>query len=145
MLSQDEYFSPRIKTLDRPLTSNIYNYLYSYANKYANNKNKRIEDLEENIKRNAETKYATNDSEYLFYKMKMESFQKIFKLLDNSKDGVLSIYNLDVKKLPTNISKIMDPIFRELKEEEETLNESEFVTACDHLYNVYFNNIDDRL
>ncbi len=145
MISKDEYFSPRIKTLERPLTSNIYNHLYSFANRYNSNKNKRVEEIEENIKRNAESKYANNDSEYLFQKVKTETFQKIFKHLDASKDGTLSIYNLDIKKLPTHISKILDPIFRELKEEEETLNESEFITACDHLYTVILFNADDRL
>jgi hypothetical protein len=143
MKNKDEYFSPRIKTLDRPLNSNIYNYLHSFANKYTNNKYKRIEEIEENIKKTAETKYATNDSEHLFHKMKIDVFHKIFKLLDNNKDGTLSIYNLDIKRLPNNISKILDPIFRELKEEEETLNEAEFITACDHLYNVIHVKLDD--
>jgi len=41
---------------------------------------------------------------------------------------------MNVNKLPKNIYKILEPIFNELKEENETLNEVEFIFVCEQLY-----------
>ena len=41
---------------------------------------------------------------------------------------------MNINKLPKNIYKILEPIFNELKEENETLNEVEFIFVCEQLY-----------
>jgi hypothetical protein len=41
-----------------------------------------------------------------------------------------------MKKLDNVVIKILQPIFTELKEMEETLSEDEFIRACEHLYEV---------
>ena len=136
MISPEETFVPKIKTQQRTINSNIFNYLYSYANKYNSNKVNRNEENMNNLKKISESKHVTYDSEYIYQKMKNETFIKIFKLLDSDGDGIISMYNMDIKKIPASVSKILQPIFKELKEEEETLNEEEFTRACEHLYDV---------
>jgi hypothetical protein len=137
MINPEETFAPKIKTQQRTMNSNIFNYLYSFANKYNSNKVNREEENMNNLKKISESKHVTNDSEYIYQKMKTDTFIKIFKLLDSDCDGIISMYNMDMKKLPASVSKILQPIFKELKEEEETLNEEEFTRACEHLYEVY--------
>ena len=41
---------------------------------------------------------------------------------------------MNISKLPKNIFKILEPIFNELKEENETLNQLEFIFVCEQLY-----------
>jgi hypothetical protein len=117
-------------------TSNIFQYMYSYAQKFNSNKMEKEKELNKIIKNYSETKHINEDSEQIFNKLKEESFKRIYKLLDSDEDNVISVFNMDLRKLPPTIIKILDPIFKELKEENETLTEREFVRACDHLYNV---------
>ena len=82
MISPEETFIPKIKTQQRTINSNIFNYIYSYANKYNSNKVNREEENMNNLKKISESKHVTNDSEYIYQKMKTETFIKIFKLLN---------------------------------------------------------------
>jgi hypothetical protein len=120
----------------RTHTSGIFQYLYSYANKYNKNKFDRQKDLDTTIKKFSQSVHTTNDSEFIYSKKKEEVFKSIFRLIDSDQDNSISSLNVDLKKLPQNLNNILKPIFDELKEENETLNENEFVRACEHLYEV---------
>lgn len=117
-------------------TSNIFNNLYSYAQKFSKNKYERQKELQTSIKKASGSIHTTNDSEIILMKKKEEIFKKIFRILDSDQDNQISSVNIDLKRIPTNISSILNPIISELKEENETLNENEFVRACEHLYEV---------
>ena len=66
---------------------------------------------------------------------KLKCFKNIFKLLDkDDNDGKISDKNMDLNYIPKDIKKILEPIFIELKNDNETLTESEFVFVCDKLY-----------
>ena len=68
------------------------------------------------------------------YNMKKEkSFKKIFKLLSNGL-GKISNNNLNCINIPNEIKNILEPIFNELQNTNETLIESEFIFVCDKLY-----------
>lgn len=75
-----------------------------------------------------------NQQKKLLIEKKEKSFRQIFKLLDGDEDSKISSTHMNISKLPKNISKILEPIFNELKEENETLNELEFIFVCEQLY-----------
>lgn len=114
--------------------NNLYDKLYSYRIKHEENMkklNEKIYDLEINnrIKNNSKT----ND---IIRQKKLNSFKKIFKLLDTDEDNKISGFNVNVENLPITIQKILRPIFKELKSEGESLNEYEFVFICQKFYNI---------
>ena len=65
---------------------------------------------------------------------KERAFKKIFSLLDGDEDNIIKNSAVNINKIPKNIREILEPIFRELREENETLNENEFITVCDQIY-----------
>ena len=124
--------------VSRHHTSNIFNSLYSYAQRYSKNKKERENSLNSTMIRSSQAVHTGNDSEFLFYKKKEDLFKGIFKVLDGDQDDCISTLNIDTRRLPNKIKSILDPIFFELREENETLNQTEFVRACEHLYEVKF-------
>ena len=114
--------------------NNLYDKLYSYRIKHEENMkklNEKIYDLEKNnhIKNNAKT----ND---IIRQKKLNSFKKIFKLLDTDEDNKISGFNVNIENLPITIQNILRPVFKELKSEGESLNEYEFVFICQKFYNI---------
>ena len=114
--------------------NNLYDKLYSYRIKHEENikkLNEKIYDLEINdhIKNNSKTNEIIRQK-------KLNSFKKIFKLLDTDEDNKISGFNVNVENLPITIQKILKPIFKELKSEGESLNEYEFVFICQKFYNI---------
>jgi hypothetical protein len=73
-------------------------------------------------------------TEDIINKKKEKSFKQIFKLLDGDEDSKISSTHINTSKLPKNILRILEPVLNELKEENETLNEIEFIFVCDQLY-----------
>ena len=114
--------------------NNLYDKLYSYRIKHKENMkklNEKIYGLEKNnyIKNNAKTNEIIRQK-------KLNSFKKIFKLLDTDEDNKISGFNINVENLPITIQNILRPIFKELKSEGESLNEYEFVFICQKFYNI---------
>ena len=112
----------------------LYNKLYSYRIKHEENMkklNEKIYDLE--IKNCQKSNSKTND---IIRQKKLNSFKKIFKLLDTDEDNKISGFSVNVENLPITIQKILRPIFKELKSEGESLNEYEFVFICQKFYNI---------
>ena len=77
------------------------------------------------------TNILSND---IFENKKLNSIKKIFKILDKDQDGIISKFSIFTKGLDNKILKILSPIIKELKEENESLSEKEFVIACMRLY-----------
>jgi hypothetical protein len=92
--------------------------------------------MEENIKRETAKKYASSDSQMIINKIKTTVFRRLFKLLNSDGDEVISAFNINLRKVPPTILSLLDPIINELKQDEETLNENEFIRACEHLYDM---------
>ena len=108
-----------------------YTKLYSYGKKYEQEKN----DLAEKYykSQNTNPKFCEVNNE-IINKKKEKSFKRIFKLLDSDDDSQITPSNICTSRLPNNILKILEPIFNELKEQKESLNEKEFIFVCEHLY-----------
>ena len=109
--------------------------LYNDAQK-TQKKNEKLAQLIQNSECPFSENYTNNESNEIFQKKKLNAFSKIFNKLDKDQDGLITKLNVETKNLPTKIVKIIEPIVNELKEENETLNENEFKTACDRLYDM---------
>ena len=108
-----------------------YTKLYLYGKKYQQEKNFLAEKYYQN--QNKPPRFCESTEEIINRK-KEKSFRQIFKLLDGDEDSKISSTHINISKLPKNILKILQPIFNELKEENETLNELEFIFVCEQLY-----------
>lgn len=74
----------------------------------------------------------------LFTKLKMRQFTNIFKLLDQDKDGMINQINATMRNVPTQIIKILKPIFSKMEEEMKNYSLQEFVEECDEVFKVRF-------
>ena len=105
--------------------------MYLYNNIYKQNK--------EELERRTYSNYFSNpiinkSTDKLLENKKERVFKKIFKLLDGDEDNLIKNSAVNTNKIPKNIKEILEPIFRELKEENETLNENEFITVCEQIF-----------
>jgi hypothetical protein len=94
----------------------------------------KLNDSNENNNINNKKSVCSPMSNILFNHKKAKCFKNIFKLLDGDNDGKISSININYNNIPYYIRKILEPIFIELKNENETLSESEFIFICDKLY-----------
>ena len=108
-----------------------YTKLYLYGKKYQQEKMFLAEKYYQNQNKSPQFCESTEE---IINKKKEKSFKQIFKLLDGDEDSKISSTHMNISKLPKNILKILQPIFNELKEENETLNELEFIFVCEQLY-----------
>ena len=108
-----------------------YTKLYLYGKKYQQEKIFLAEKYYQNQNKSPQFCESTEE---IINKKKEKSFKQIFKLLDGDEDSKISYTHMNISKLPPNIIKILQPIFNELKEENETLNELEFIFVCEQLY-----------
>ena len=112
------------------IKSDIFTTLYLYNQKYSQNKKK----LERKIyDYKLESKTCKQSSQLIGDKRK-KIFKELFYLLDSDGDNLLTSISININRIPNNIKKILEPIIQELKEENETLNEIEFVSVCEQLY-----------
>jgi hypothetical protein len=76
------------------------------------------------------------ETDLIYNKIKKEIFSKIFKILDYDYDEIITGNNIffGLKKLDPEIKTILEPLAIQLKEENETLIESEFIRAMEDLY-----------
>ena len=132
-----KFFSPVINNnYERKYTNNFNIFSNLYTDYQKNELNKK--NLAEQIKReeNSTYVYINNNSNEIYEKQKIKSFEKIFKLLDKDQDGIISKFHINNENLPKNINKIFQPIIDELKQDNETLTEKEFVFASDKLFDI---------
>ena len=122
---------PEIENEKKNMIIDPYTKLYLYSKKYEQDKTLLAEKYYESQKRTPEFNQMTEE---IYNKKKEKSFKQIFKLLDIDEDGKISGTHLNIFKLPKQIQKILEPVFCELKEEKETLNEFEFIFVCEQLY-----------
>lgn len=117
-------------------TANQGSRLYSYAAKFQanlNEKSNEVEQLHHVLSNRVNTCSGSNN---IYNNRKESSFKEIFSILDGDREKVISTYNLKTKNLPENINKILNPIYKEIREDNETLTKDEFVRAMNHLFDV---------
>ena len=128
---RDPIFTKEAQTNDNNNYIDPYTKLYLYGKKYEQEKNEMAEKYYQS--QNTNPKFCDVTQEIINNK-KEKSFKKIFKLLDGDDDNKISANNICTSNLPKNILKILEPFFEELREENETLNELEFIFVCEQLF-----------
>ena len=119
--------------------TNVFDRNYNYANQY---KKKLIELT--NMYNNKTTPNMTNtqfnvnssssNNHKIIDRVNCEAFSNLFKVLDSDEDGVISQMHMNTKKLSPEVYRIIEPIINEIKEENQKLEESDFVDAMCNLY-----------
>jgi hypothetical protein len=61
-------------------------------------------------------------------------FSKIFKELDSDEDNLITPININLNNLNDEIKRIINPLIEELREDNQTLEENEFIDAMNKLY-----------
>ncbi len=140
---KNEYFQPKLnlnrnKELlkEREEITNQYgkyNKQYLYSKKYEQKKQYLTEKYFEEQCKSPECCPMTNN---IYNQKKEKCFKKIFRLLDGDNDGKISYNCISIKHLPEILQNILEPIFLELKVENEVLNETEFIFVCEQFFNV---------
>ena len=77
---------------------------------------------------------SNKQSNEIYEKNKINSFEKIFNILDKDQDGKISNFNIHINGLPKNIKNIIFPILNEIKEDNKIVNKNEFCNGCLKLY-----------
>ena len=122
-------------TLNHNIKSNdVFNTLYLYNQIYSQKKTNTYQQVNKIEKQQANTNNTCKSSNELMYNNKMKAFKKIFSLLDSDGDGVISSININVKKLPCNISTILKPILDWIYNEQEMINEDDFISIMEQFY-----------
>lgn len=67
-------------------------------------------------------------------RIKLQKFAEIFKVLDSDSDGQISAQRIDISQLNPELLEILTPLFCEMEEMAQNLNEEEFLDACGRLY-----------
>jgi hypothetical protein len=112
--------------------------MYSYAKKYEKNKHDLYQKLYNDKNQSKKMNQNYSDGNLIFEKMKEEAFKKIFNDLDGDNDNLITVHNIAIKNVSHAIMKIIDPLIIELKEENETLTEIEFIRAMNQLFEVIY-------
>ncbi len=103
---------------------------------YEQKKKENIEKHFYDIKTKANNKKINSQSEKITNEIKNNVFKKIFSILDTNGENKLGGSDIDLELLPEKIQNIFQPLVKELKDQEESLSDEEFIVACVHLYEV---------
>ena len=132
-----ELFKPKLisRQIQTEKNIDVFNKNYSYYKKYNLNKNR------------LEKKYYNNDqylngknicSKQHTNKIMNDLYSKIFKSLfnelDSDHDDFITSLTINLNEIPKYILNIIEPILKELKEDEQTLNCEEFILVMKKLF-----------
>ena len=114
----------------------LSNRLYNHGNYQRAEKKKLSKSLDSKRKQEFNQVHIEKNSNELFENMKREKFNKIFNLLDGDEDGKISFTSMETKNLTKTIRTLLDPVFRQIKFEQDSLNRMEFIKILHRIYNV---------
>lgn len=117
----------------------ISDYLHKEKKEIFKKKEELLKEAYEKMKVDSERTVTSPKSRELNEKNKSDLFKKIFEILDDNQDGIISHeddFNHAMKEVPLNVVNILKPLFEEFKENKEVLKLDEFVVSCGRLYNI---------
>ena len=115
----------------RYYTEDVFNDLYNKADYYRQKKISYINELYSSYGNKVK---ANDESNQILEKKKKNCFTELFHMMDKNGSGIITKSNLDMSKVPPHIKRIFERIVKELQEEDQSLNELEFVSVCFQLY-----------
>ncbi len=110
--------------------------LYQGKKYYEKKKQDMITKNEHDIKEKANQQKISSKSEKINSEIKTNVFKQLFYTLDEDKEGKIYGNKADLKLLHEPLNTIIEPLINELRDQDESLTEEEFLLACEHLYNV---------
>ena len=132
-----ELFKPKLisRQIHTEKNMDVFNKNYSYYQKYNLNKNqltKKYYNNEQylNDKNTCSKKHTNKIINDLYSKM----FKSLFNELDSDHDDLITSLTINLSEIPKYVLKILEPILKELKEDEQTLNCEEFILVMKRLF-----------
>ena len=132
-----ELFKPKLisRQIHLDKSEDIFNKNYLYYKKYTNNRNQLMKKFYESEigqnNRNICTKQHTNK---IIDELYNKIFKKLFNELDSDHDDLITSLTINLNDIPESIIKILEPILKELKDDEQTLNCEEFILVMKRLF-----------
>ena len=111
----------------------VFNKNYLYYKKYNSNKEKLYNKYYYNYT-NEPYIYSKTQSDKLLNEANNKAFSNLFNELDSDQDNLITSLNINLNNIPNNILKIIEPLLIELKEDNQTLNQDEFIKAMTKLF-----------
>ena len=102
---------------------------------YSQKKNHKYQQAYNDVKSESNAKNINQSSNKLVVNKKITVFKKIFSLLDCDGDGLINSITMNAKKVPDSIKNILRPIINWLQNENETINEMDFISIMEQYYN----------
>ena len=124
-----------INTEKTEKTIDIFDKNYSYYKKYEMDKNRLIKKFYNNLNYNNDKnicsrKHTNKRMNDLYCKI----FKYLFNELDSDHDDLITSLTINLDNIPKYIIKILEPILKELKDDEQTLNCEEFILVMKRLF-----------
>ena len=110
----------------------VFNKNYLYYKKYNSNKEKLYQYYYNNT--NEPHIFSKVESEKLLNEANNKAFSNLFNELDSDQDNLITSFHINLNNIPNNILKIIEPLLIELKEDNQTLNQDEFIKAMTKLF-----------
>ncbi len=134
------FFTPQVNKRSREVNvRSVFIDLYEDKKRLTLTRKEAVEKYEEELKKLANSKKASNKMEQLNNNNKYECFLHLFKAFDTDEDNLIS-YNEEFKNtfeaLDDWLQAILQPLIEEFASQNEALNREEFVMALDQLYRV---------
>ena len=82
----------------------------------------------------AQTVFTRDNTNRIMERAKIKKFSDIFRVLDSDGDGTISAQRIDITSIDPNLLQVLSPLFCEMEELGQTLDEDEFIEAIGRLY-----------
>lgn len=135
--SGQPFFRPRVgrgpkarPTDPRTVGQHLYEHSKALRDKIEAKKRQALESKEQQAK----TVFTREQTNRIVEKRKLQRFAEIFKQLDSDHDGQISANRIDISCLSPDLLEALTPLFCEMEEMGQTLDEEEFVDAAGRLY-----------
>ena len=111
----------------------VFNKNYLYYKKYNSNKAKLYNKYYDNYT-NEPYIFSKTQSDKLLNEANNKAFSNLFNELDSDQDNLITSLHINLNNISNNIIKIIEPLLIELKEDNQTLNQDEFIRAMTKLF-----------
>ena len=139
-LISKQYFSNNIKKNKNKINEienndkiDVFNKNYLYYKKYNSNKEKLYNKYYYSYT-NEPHIYSKIESDKLINEANTKAFSNLFNELDSDQDNLITSLTINLNNIPDNVLKIIEPLLIELKEDNQTLNQDEFIKAMTKLF-----------
>ena len=112
----------------------VFNKNYSYYKKYNFNKIQLIKKYYKDNDINSNKICPKEKTEKLLNDLYSKVFTKLFNDLDSDQDNLITSLSINTNDIPDYILKILKPILKELKDDNQTLNCEEFILVMIRLF-----------